>query len=74
MPLPSSPLLRRIEAYLLRTGMRPTQFGRLAVRDGLFVAQLRRGRTPRPRTEQRVNAFLDRAEKELGEAPCRRRR
>ncbi|HEX8224554.1 MAG TPA: hypothetical protein VF605_12120 [Allosphingosinicella sp.] len=54
--------------------MRPTEFGRRAVRDGLFVAQLRRGRRPRPRTEARINAFLDRAERELGGRPCRRPR
>ena len=69
-----SPLLKRIEDYLRRTGMRPTEFGRRAVRDGLFVGQLRRGRTPRPPTEARVHAFLDQAEKELGGTPCRRRR
>jgi hypothetical protein len=70
----SSSLLKRIEAYLVRTGMRPSGFGRRAVRDGMFVLDLRRGRTPRPRTEARVNAFLDRAEAELGEPPCPRRR
>lgn len=70
----ASHLLRRIETYLKRTGMRPSDFGRRAVRDGLFVAQLRGGRRPRPRTVARVNAFLDRAERELGGAPCRRSR
>jgi hypothetical protein len=54
--------------------MRPTEFGRRAVRDGLFVVQLRRGRRPRPGTVARVEAFLDRAERELGDKPCRRRR
>jgi hypothetical protein len=67
-------LLQRIEAYLIRTGMRPSEFGRRAVRDGLFVAELRRGRIPRPPTQARVHAFLDRAERELGDGPCRRRR
>ena len=66
-------LLNRIEAYLRRTGMRPTEFGRQAVRDGLFVSQLRRGRTPRPSTQAKVHAFLDRAEKQLGAPRCRRR-
>lgn len=68
-----STLLKRIEAYLRLAEMRPTEFGRRAVRDGLFVAQLRRGRKPRPGTEARVHAFLDRAESELGGKPCRRR-
>jgi hypothetical protein len=66
-------LLQRIEAYLIRTGMRPSDFGRRAMRDGLFVAELRRGRIPRPATEARVNAFLDRAERELRGGLCRRR-
>ncbi|HEX8621742.1 MAG TPA: hypothetical protein VF718_07195 [Allosphingosinicella sp.] len=68
------PLLRRIEAFLKRSGMRPTDFGRRAVRDGLFVAELRRGRKPRPGTVARVGAFLDRAELELGGRPARLRR
>jgi hypothetical protein len=67
------PLLKRIEAYLRRTGMRPTEFGRRAVRDGLFVSQLRRGRIARPATQAKVHAFLDRAERELGDRRCRRR-
>ena len=54
--------------------MRPTQFGRAAIGDGMFVAQLRRGRRPRPRMEAKVHAFLDRAEREMGLKPCRRRR
>ena len=66
-------LLRRIEIYLTRSRMRPSEFGRQAVRDGLFVSQLRRGRKPRPRTEAKVHAFLDRAEREMGGKPCRRR-
>jgi hypothetical protein len=66
-------LLYRIEAYLRRTGIRPATFGRAAVRDGLFVSQLRRGRVPRPRTEARVHAYLDQAERKLGLKPCRRR-
>jgi len=66
-------LLKRIEAYLRRSGMRPSDFGRRAVGDGLFVFELRRGRRPRPRTEARVHAFLDRAELELGAKSCRRR-
>lgn len=53
--------------------MRPTEFGRRAVRDGLFVAELRRGRRPRPGTEARVHDFLDHAERELGYAKGRRR-
>ena len=66
-------LLRRIEAFLKRTGMRPSTFGRAAVRDGLLVAELRRGRRPRPVTERRVHAYLDRAEREAEGRQWRRR-
>lgn len=66
-------LLRRIEAFLKRTGMRPSTFGRVAVRDGLLVAELRRGRRPRPIMERRVHAYLDRAEREAEGRQWRRR-
>ena len=66
-------LLRRIEAFLKRTGMRPSTFGRVAVRDGLLVAELRRGRRPRPIMERRVHAYLDRAEREAEGREWRRR-
>jgi hypothetical protein len=59
-------LLRRIERHLSRTGMRPTTLGRLALGDPLLVAELRRGRVLRPRTQARVNAYLDRAEQTSG--------
>lgn len=66
-------LLRRIEAFLRLTGMRPTAFGRKAVRDGLFLLDLRRGRRPRPSTERRVQAYLDQAEQEAASRRRRRR-
>ena len=52
-------LIRKIEVFLRRTGMRATTFGRLAVRDPRFVSDLRDGRTPRARTEQRVEHFMN---------------
>lgn len=67
-------LEKRIEDYLRRTGMRPTTFGRLALRDPLLIADLRRGRILRPLTQARIEAFLDRAEKALKGSLCRRRR
>lgn len=51
-------LIRRIERFLRETGMPWTKFGRLAARDPRFVADLRSGRTPRPRTERRVDRFM----------------
>lgn len=52
-------LLRRIERFLRETGLPWTKFGRLAVRDPRFVADLRNGRTPRPETETRVEHFMN---------------
>jgi len=52
-------LIRKIEIFLHRTGMRATTFGRLAVRDPRFVFDLRDGRTPRVRTERRVEHFMN---------------
>ena len=51
-------LLRRVERFLRETDMPWTKFGRLAVHDPRFVADLRNGRTPRTETEARVNRFM----------------
>ncbi len=55
-------LLRRIETYLERSGARPTNFGRAAIRDPSLVRDLRRGRELRPETAARIRAFLDKVE------------
>jgi len=52
-------LIRKIEVFLRRTGMRATTFGRMAARDPRFVHDLRRGRMPRIRTEQRIEHFMN---------------
>ncbi len=57
-------LIRKIEKFLRRTGMPPTKFGRLAVRDPGFVRELRNGREPGIRMERRVEHFMN----EFGEA------
>ena len=51
-------LIRKIEKFLRCTGMPATKFGRLAARDPRFVLDLRNGRTPRGRTERRVEHFM----------------
>ncbi|HEX9946599.1 MAG TPA: hypothetical protein VGA98_03580 [Allosphingosinicella sp.] len=53
--------------------MRPTRFGLEAVRDPRLVFQMRRGRSVRPPMEAKIVAFLDRAEREAGMSPRRRR-
>jgi hypothetical protein len=52
-------LIRKIEVFLRQTNMPPTKFGRLATHDPRFVLDLRNGRTPRPRTERRVEHFMN---------------
>ena len=52
-------LIRKIEVFLHHTRMPPTKFGRLAARDPRFVFDLRNGREPRPRTEKRVEHFMN---------------
>ena len=57
-------ILREIERFLRFTGMSWTKFGRLAVRDPRFVADLRNGRMPRPSMEQRIEHFMNKYKRE----------
>lgn len=52
-------ILRQVERFLRTTGMTGTRFGRLAVRDPRFVADLRNGRVPRPAMERRLEHFMN---------------
>jgi hypothetical protein len=52
-------LIRKIEKFLRRTDMPATTFSRLAARDPRFVYDLRNGRIPRRRMEQRVEHFMN---------------
>jgi hypothetical protein len=52
-------LLREVEKYLKHSNTPPARFGREALGDPRFVFDLRRGREPRPRTVERVRAFLE---------------
>jgi hypothetical protein len=56
--------VERVEAFLVRSGMRPTDFGRESLGDPSFITHLRRGRSPSLDTADRVNAFIDRLEAE----------
>jgi len=51
-------LLDAIEGYLARGGMKASMFGRQAVGDPRFVQDLREGRRPRRKTQERVRQFL----------------
>jgi hypothetical protein len=52
-------LLSTIEAYLRRSGVTASRFGRDVLGDPGFVHALRRGREPRAATVRRVAAYLD---------------
>ena len=47
-----------VEAFLDRTGFKPTEFGRQAVGDPSLVLNLRRGRSPTLATADRILAFI----------------
>jgi len=51
-------LLEQVEAYLARTRVPPSTFGRMVLGDPRFVDDLRSGRRPRPKTKARVCAYL----------------
>ncbi|MDG5750745.1 hypothetical protein P8R33_06495 [Qipengyuania sp. XHP0211] len=51
-------LIRSIEKFLRQHEMAATKFGRLAAHDPRFVLDLRLGREPRDRTEQRIRGFM----------------
>jgi len=51
--------LREVEKFLRHRRVAPTRFGRDVVGDPRFVFDLRNGREPRPRTIQRVRAYLE---------------
>jgi hypothetical protein len=54
-------LLREVEKFLRQREVAPTRFGREVVGDPRFVFDLRNGRDPRPRTVQRVLAYMQEA-------------
>lgn len=55
-------LLREVERFLRLKDTPPTKFGREAMGDPRFVFDLRNGRDPRPRTIERVRAYLEAAQ------------
>lgn len=49
---------RRVAAFLRRTRMSPSEFGERAIGDRKFLGDVRRGRSPRLATADRVLAFM----------------
>ncbi len=52
-------LIRKIEKFLVSTGMPVTKFGRLAAQDPRLVGDLRNGREPRTAMVHRVEHFMN---------------
>ena len=50
---------RRVAAFLRRVRMSPSEFGERAVGDRSFLGDVRRGRSPRLATADRVLAFME---------------
>jgi len=65
-----SPLVKRIEAHLIRTGLSATRLGREAMGDPRIVFDLRAGRKPRLETERRLVAWLSAGHSEKEGRPC----
>lgn len=53
-------ILSKVEAFLARTGVTETRFGRDCLQDPNFMADLRGGRNCTERTIQKVLAFMKR--------------
>lgn len=53
------PLVDAIDAFVAKHEMSPITFGRKAMKDPHFVAQVRNGRRLWPETEARVRQFMD---------------
>ena len=67
----------RVNAFLARTGLTPTAFGKSALGDPNLMREIGRGRSPSLRTADRLLAFIDTYDLDSGGArapPPRRRR
>lgn len=74
MPIMSaSKFASEIEAFLKKSGMPPTNFGRDAVGDPMFVFQLRKGRAPSLRLVEIAQRFIQKQD-QLAKSRRNRRR
>lgn len=62
-------LLEQIEAYLVRSSVSPSTFGRLVIGDPRLVGDLRSGRRPRRKTLEKVQAYLAAAGEDCQHTP-----
>jgi hypothetical protein len=70
--MPRTPLLRRIDQYVKRTGVSATRLGREAANDPGIVFDLRAGRKLRAELEQRLAVWLDARQAGKESRPCSR--
>jgi len=63
----SEQFLASIEAFLTRTGTKPSEFGRMAVGDRAFVLNLRRGRSPTLATADKILSYMDKLDAEAAD-------
>ena len=57
-----------IEAYLAESGLTPTVFGRMVLKDPSFVFRLRKGRSCGAKTIDRVRAYISDQRQEMAAA------
>jgi len=57
-PDPDAELLEKIDAFIARTGMKPTRFGREAMNDGDLIRLLRDGRSLSLKNAKKVLDFM----------------
>jgi predicted transcriptional regulator len=69
----SSQFREQVEAFVAAHGFKPTEFGRQALGDPSFVMTLRRGRSPRLATAEKVLSFMEEFE-QTGRKRARQRR
>jgi hypothetical protein len=70
--MPRTPLLRRIDRFVKRTGVSATRLGREAANDPRIVFDLRAGRKLGAELEERLAAWLDTRQAEKETRQCSR--
>jgi hypothetical protein len=64
-------LRRRVEHFLKRTRISATRLGLDVAGDPRLVFSIRKGRTPRPRMEAKIIAYIERIEREMEDPAAR---
>lgn len=67
---PDAELLAKIDAFIARTGMAPTRFGRETMADGWLIEHLRNGRSLSLKNARKVIRFMEEYEKPMHCGTC----